>query len=178
MPEITKEKNGRKEQIMSKERRTWEDDVGCLNCESLSAANAELKAENSDLQKQVADLAIECGFKELKEENARLKAGLERAKKLACTMCEISHRCPEIKCTEMQDIEALTPPKELPEGITAMPDEECFKLDDRARELLGQLFEWQRQSEETHWILGKPLGWFEDKIAPPKEQEEPNTHKE
>jgi hypothetical protein len=95
MPEITKEKNGRKEQIMSKERRTWEDDVGCLNCESLSAANAELKAENSDLQKQVADLAIECGFKELKEENARLRAGLE--KKWICNACGEAENC-DLNC--------------------------------------------------------------------------------
>jgi len=46
----------------------------------------------------------------------------------------------------------------LPSGITQQPSKEDFRLGEREQDLLKELFKWQERSENTHWVLGQPLG--------------------
>ena len=36
--------------------------------------------------------------------------------------------------------------------------EEQFRIGDREKTLLKDLFDWSERSSETHWVLGRPLG--------------------
>jgi len=46
----------------------------------------------------------------------------------------------------------------MPTGIPHQSSEEQFKIGDREKALLKDLFDWSERSSETHWVLGKPLG--------------------
>lgn len=47
---------------------------------------------------------------------------------------------------------------ELQAENTQQPSEEGFQLTEREKKLLEGLFDWQKHSNKTHWILGQPLG--------------------
>jgi len=47
---------------------------------------------------------------------------------------------------------------DLPPGIVSQPTEEEFRISDREKMLLQELFDWSDRSKNTHWILGQPLG--------------------
>jgi hypothetical protein len=49
--------------------------------------------------------------------------------------------------------------KKLPAaGVSRQSKEEQFRMGDREKALLKDLFDWSERSSETHWVLGRPLG--------------------
>lgn len=42
--------------------------------------------------------------------------------------------------------------------IVRQPSEEDLIPTEREQQLLQELFDWQKRSRETNWILGQPLG--------------------
>jgi hypothetical protein len=43
-------------------------------------------------------------------------------------------------------------------GVSRQSKEEQFRIGDREKALLKDLFDWSERSSETHWVLGRPLG--------------------
>jgi|GEM_PF-6255032 len=58
---------------------------------------------------------------------------------------------------ELRDKSQL-PKKNMPTGTSHQKSEEQFRIGDREKALLKDLFDWSERSSETHWVLGKPLG--------------------
>ncbi len=96
---------------------------------------------------------------ELKAEENAVDAYREHIDK--CTISRMSAL--GCMCGLQEKLKALES-EVLPEGITAMPSKESFELDDEAKHYLRELFRWQEQSEKTHWVLGKPLGYFKQAL--------------
>jgi hypothetical protein len=65
--------------------------------------------------------------------------------------------CADRTSKELRDKSQL-PKKNMPTGIPHQSSEEQFKIGDREKALLKDLFDWSERSSETHWVLGKPLG--------------------
>jgi hypothetical protein len=42
--------------------------------------------------------------------------------------------------------------------VSRQSKEEQFRIGDREKALLKDLFDWSERSSETHWVLGRPLG--------------------
>ena len=42
--------------------------------------------------------------------------------------------------------------------VSRQSKEKSFQIGDREKNLLKDLFDWSERSNETHWVLGRPLG--------------------
>jgi hypothetical protein len=104
------------------------------------------------------------------DDNCRCKTCFDALKADNKWLREVIEKCIKSmagsNCTELRLLEQALLPDKMPDGITSMPSEEDFQLDDEAKAKLADLFDWQERSANTYWVLGKPLGWFKDKITP------------
>ncbi len=46
----------------------------------------------------------------------------------------------------------------LPSAISRQPSDKEFKIAEREKRLLQELFDWEERSRNTRWVLGQPIG--------------------